>query len=224
MFKKTITRISIIAIVIGSIFLANGLILAWTTPTSAPPAGNVSAPLNISSTAQIKSGGLYSSSDMRAPIFYDQNNTGYYADPASNSWLYRLYSYDIRSDIFYDRNNTGYYVDPASTSVLSTVYATQFLYSSDESLKKNIQVIPDALDKVLKLEGVSFQWKDGDEKSLGLIAQDVEKILPELVKTNSETGLKSVEYGNLVAPLIEAIKEQQKQINELKNEIENLKK
>jgi len=121
MLKRAITQISILAIVIGSIFLANGLILAWSSPGSAPPDGNASAPINISGTSQTKSGTLISGTDIRAPIFYDQNNTGYYTDPASNSWLYRLYSYDLRSDIYYDRNNTGYYVDPASTSNLNIV-------------------------------------------------------------------------------------------------------
>jgi len=105
-----------------------------------------------------------------------------------------------------------------------SVSAPSFLYSSDRELKKNIQAIPSSLDKVLKLNGILFQWKDSDELGMGLIAQDVEKVFPELVKINETTGLKSVQYGNLVAPLIEAIKEQQKQIDQLKEEIEELRK
>lgn len=85
MTKQTITYLSIIVIVIGTIFLANGLILAWTAPGAAPPAGNVPAPLNVGSTAQTKSGSLRSDTDIRAPIFYDQNNTGYYVNPAGIS-------------------------------------------------------------------------------------------------------------------------------------------
>ena len=111
---------------------------------------------------------------------------------------------------------------PTFSSVTASV---SFLYS-DINLKKDIQVIPNALDKILQLEGVSFEWKDEEKNSginLGLIAQDVEKIFPELVSTNETTELKSVQYGNLVAPLVEAIKEQQKQIEELKQEIEILK-
>ena len=87
MYQKTITYLSIVAIVIGSIFLANGLILAWTVPGSSPPGSNASAPLNVGSTAQTKSGSLSSNSDIRAPIFYDQNNTGYYVDPAGTTRL-----------------------------------------------------------------------------------------------------------------------------------------
>jgi len=67
-----------------------------------------------------------------------------------------------------------------------------------------------------KLEGISFDWKDSGKKSIGLIAQDVEKVFPEIVQTEEGTGLKSIEYGKLVAPLIEAVKEQQKMIDEQK--------
>jgi len=101
------------------------------------------------------------------------------------------------------------------------VTATSFIYSSDRNLKQDIKAIPNALDKVLKLDGVMFNWKEDGRPDLGLIAQEVEKVFPELVQTNGTTNLKSVEYGNLVAPIIEAIKEQQRQIEELKNQ--NLK-
>ena len=69
---------------------------------------------------------------------------------------------------------------------------------------------------------MSFNWKDSGRTSIGLIAQDVEKIFPEIVSTD-EAGIKSVDYAKLIAPLIEAIKEQQSQIEELKLEIEELK-
>ncbi|OGZ29737.1 MAG: hypothetical protein A2931_00340 [Candidatus Niyogibacteria bacterium RIFCSPLOWO2_01_FULL_45_48] len=79
---------------------------SWIPPSQPPPNANVSQPLNVSGTTQTKTGKL------NFTWFEDQDQPGYYVDPGSNSWLYRLYSYDIRSDIFYDRNNTGYYVDP----------------------------------------------------------------------------------------------------------------
>ena len=106
--------------------------------------------------------------------------------------------------------------------VNGNVKATAFLYSSDRSLKKDIQKIDNALLKIRQLEGVSFKWKENSQPSLGLIAQDLEEVFPELVSTNENTGLKSVQYGNLIAPLIEAIKEQQKQIEELRQEIKEL--
>jgi FtsZ-binding cell division protein ZapB len=86
------------------------------------------------------------------------------------------------------------------------IYSPAYYYNSDRRLKENIQDIK-GLDSILGLRGVTFTWKQSGEKEIGLIAQEVEKVLPVLVKTNSDTGIKSVKYGNLVAPLIEAIKE-----------------
>lgn len=111
-----------------------------------------------------------------------------------------------------------------ATQNTNNVTSGAFIYSSDITLKENIQPINNALDKVLQLNGVSFDWKESGKSSLGVIAQEVEGVFPELVHTNEATGLKSVEYGNLVAPLIEAIKEQQKQIDELKKQVDELKK
>lgn len=103
------------------------------------------------------------------------------------------------------------------------VGATSFIYTSDETLKNNVQVLKNSLDKISSLEGVSFDWKKDGSKEIGLIAQDVEKVVPELVVTGSD-GIKSVKYGNIVALLIEAVKEQQAEIDVLKVELENLKK
>ena len=83
--------------------------------------------------------------------------------------------------------------------------------TSDIRLKKNIQPIADALTKVMLLQGVTYEWnREGMEEGtqLGLIAQEVEKILPEIVDTDNE-GYKSIQYSVMVALLIEAIKEQQ---------------
>ena len=95
-----------------------------------------------------------------------------------------------------------------------TIGATAYVYNSDRNLKTNIKTIDNPLEKITRLRGVYFNWKRDNTKGVGLIAQEVEKVFPELVK--GEEGNKGVEYGNLVAPLIEAIKEQQKQIEELK--------
>ena len=86
---------------------------------------------------------------------------------------------------------------------------------SDERLKSDIKTIDNALDKVMNMRGVSYTKEE--EKSIGVIAQEVEKVIPEVV-TDGE--YKSVAYGNMVGVLIEAIKEQQKQIDELKKLVE----
>lgn len=106
-----------------------------------------------------------------------------------------------------------------STGTLTTVVVTT---TSDVNLKTNIDTITDALDIVLQLRGTSFTWKDSNQNSIGLIAQEVEKVLPEVVST-SEENVKSIAYGNVVGVLIEAIKEQQKLITDLADQVKNLK-
>ena len=88
---------------------------------------------------------------------------------------------------------------------------------SDRALKRNIQTIENALDKVIAMRGVTYQKDEKD--GLGVIAQEVEEVLPEVVRKDGY-GMRSVAYGNIVGVLIEAIKEQQKQIEELKSKID----
>jgi hypothetical protein len=121
---------------------------------------------------------------------------------------------------FIMRDNQGALMGLETTG---NIRGLAFFYTSDASLKKDIAPIDGSIGKICLLNGVYFKWKDSGDESMGLIAQDVEKIFPEAVSTNSETGLKSVDYGKLVAPLIEAVKAQQLQIQHLKQEIDDLK-
>ena len=84
---------------------------------------------------------------------------------------------------------------------------------SDERLKSNVETIPNALEKVLSVRGVTFDMNE--ERGTGVIAQELEKALPEAVFASTKDGMKSVAYGNVVGLLIEAIKEQQVQIETL---------
>jgi prepilin-type N-terminal cleavage/methylation domain-containing protein len=81
---------------------------------------------------------------------------------------------------------------------------------SDARLKKGIRPLEGSLDRVLKLQGVSYQWKEPERyakgQQIGLIAQEVEKVFPELVATQADGGIKSVDYPRLAAPIIESIK------------------
>jgi len=110
----------------------------------------------------------------------------------------------------------------SALEVEGDIRAGAFFYSSDQSLKKNVKKIESGLEKIQRLQGVSFEWKEDGRKSLGLVAQDVEKVFPELVSASETTGLKSLGYGELVAPLVEALKEQQGQIEELNAKVERL--
>lgn len=113
---------------------------------------------------------------------------------------------------------------PTRLVVNQEVQATSFIYTSDVSLKKNIQTLENALDKVKNLRGVSFDWKKTGASDVGFIAQEVEAVYPELVVTSEADGIKALKYGNITAILVEAIKEQQKEIDFLKAEIESCKK
>ncbi len=95
--------------------------------------------------------------------------------------------------------------------------------NSDEKLKDNIKTIENAIEKTLNLRGVEFDRIETGDHQIGVIAQEVEKIIPEVVYEN-ENGIKSVAYGNIVGLLIEAIKEQQNEITELKEILKSLNK
>ncbi|CAB4154019.1 Intramolecular chaperone auto-processing domain containing protein [uncultured Caudovirales phage] len=94
---------------------------------------------------------------------------------------------------------------------------------SDKRIKENIITIDNALDKVLSLRGVTYNRIDSDDKSqkIGVIAQEIQEVLPQVVH-EQENGLLGVSYGNITAVLIEAIKEQQTQIEELKQLVNQL--
>ena len=104
-----------------------------------------------------------------------------------------------------------------------TVYANSFQYTSDRRLKENILPIENALEKILDLNGVTFNFKNDENKKshLGLIAQDVEKSFPQAVNTGTN-GIKSVDYPALIGPLVEAIKDQQNIILTQDQQIQSL--
>ena len=100
---------------------------------------------------------------------------------------------------------------------------------SDIKLKDNIETIDNALEKVLNARGVYYTLKRDETKTrkVGVVAQEMQEVLPEVVilhkDKEDEEGTLAVDYGNITALLIEAIKEQQKQIEELKAEVKALK-
>jgi len=95
---------------------------------------------------------------------------------------------------------------------------------SDRRLKEHIQPLgSNQIEKITKLQGVSFTMRGSNETELGLIAQDVETVYPDLVQATPD-GTKSMNYIGLIAPLIEAIKEQQRQIEMLETRVELFEK
>jgi hypothetical protein len=212
--------------------------------------------------------------DMRAPIFYDSNNTEFFADFAStganavysnggysissgdgkgfrfwNSDSYKIYMSAsgngtwggrVAGETTSDYNvyfrmtggtNRGFVFRNNTTNVAGIDASGNGRFtgdvvaysSSDARLKENLEVIPNALDKVQALTGYTFDWNDKQDayepgkRDVGVIAQDVEAVLPEVVVDREATGYKAVNYEKLVPLLIEAIKELKAEIDELKN-------
>jgi hypothetical protein len=128
-------------------------------------------------------------------------------------------------------------VGTAASGTAGEIRATNEItayYSSDARLKENVVLIADPINKLMKIRGVEFDWTDENIKSrggedgyfvrkhdIGVIAQEVEAILPEIVATR-DNGYKAVKYEKIIPLLIEAIKEQQTQINHILERLDSL--
>jgi hypothetical protein len=113
-----------------------------------------------------------------------------------------------------DRIGIGTTTPAAKLEVNGSINATDFNSTSDIKLKDNINTINNGLEIVTSIDPVSFNWKDSGKKSYGVVAQDIEKLLPEVV---SGDDTKHVSYIQLIAFLIAAVKELNDKIEELKN-------
>jgi type II secretory pathway pseudopilin PulG len=120
------------------------------------------------------------------------------------------------NDIFYSAGNVGIgNANPTERLVVSgNISATAFLYTSDVKFKKNITDLTEGLDFINKMRPVRYVWKSNGQSDIGFIAQDIEKIAPELTSTDSD-GTKKIDYAKMVTILVRAIQEQQVQIEEL---------
>jgi hypothetical protein len=196
--------------------------------------------------AVINSDYLYHYSDIRTPIFYNYNDTNsrweanyfvlrggsptvYFRDTDHNSAMVH-----VNSNIFYvlrggndseTWTQVGSYwpmeLNLTNNNALfggTITAASNITAYSDIKLKENICEIKNAIDKIKQIRGVTYTRNDFEDKTkryTGVIAQEVEKVLPEVVDEDNK-GIKNVAYGNMVGLLIEAIKEQQKEIDEVK--------
>jgi Chaperone of endosialidase len=135
--------------------------------------------------------------------------------------------------IFVDPNRAGLnFSDPKgftfdnNIGVEGTVSAQDFVTTSSRRFKENIQPLENALDKITSLQGVTFDWKAdrGGKPDIGFIAEEVEKVAPELVSWDEKhQSVQGVKYANVVAVAVEGIKEQQKQIDMLQKENSSLR-
>jgi hypothetical protein len=160
--------------------------IAWSHPN----AGGVASNLNSHGALIMEngtflaalSGSIRCRDDMRAPLFYDSNNTGFYLDAAATGT-----SLNVAGSIVAAGNVTAY---------------------SDIRIKDNIETVDSALHKLAAIRGVTYTRTDLDDKErryAGVIAQEIESVLPEAVFDRGD--LKSVDYNGTIALLIQAVKE-----------------
>jgi trimeric autotransporter adhesin len=147
-----------------------------------------------------------------------------YANEAGSYTIKATLSSDPVSDalVVTEEGNVGIGIDDPQDrlDVDGYVRSNGVRLTSDARWKENVEAIDDVLLKISQLRGVSFEWIDpsrGSGRQIGVIAQEVEEVFPEVVHTDSQ-GYKSVEYSKLVAPLIEAVKALQAEIEALRSE------
>ena len=136
---------------------------------------------------------------------------------------------DSQAIWIYKRLPSGIIVQtPANNSkpvlINSDLYVNGSIYNpSDKNLKKNIKSIEDKSSSIINLEPVEFNYKDDkmQQKHFGFIAQDVEKIYPELV-TSGQNNVKSINYVEFIPLLVLKLQNQQKEIHELRDQINEL--
>ena len=120
-------------------------------------------------------------------------------------------------DFSYHRPSQVLFVPKITASGIIT--AQDFNSTSDRKLKTNVERISDPIEKVLKIDGVSFNWIESNKPSLGVIADNIEQVLPELVSNGDH---KTVNYNGLIGLLIEVVKEQQNEINSVRERLSKL--
>jgi len=136
-------------------------------------------------------------------------------DTTTNATRYPMLSTATTGSISAANTSSSKLTFNPSTGTLSS---TIFTATSDANAKDNIQPLENATNTVKQIQGVSFDWKDTGKPSYGVIAQEIEKVLPNVVHTTPD-GVKAVDYNTIIAFLIESIKEQEKRIEQLESKL-----
>ena len=132
-------------------------------------------------------------------------------DTTTNQTFYPIFTQTTSGTITASKVSTTKLSFNPSDGILTVVDLNS---TSDINLKENIKTVDNALETISSLRGVSFDWKESGRSSYGVIAQELEEVLPELVGNGA---VKSVNYSGIIGVLIEAIKELEKEIEELKS-------
>ncbi len=164
-------------------------------------------------------------------VFYNGNGIPAFAtgETADTIGFYRknsgtnevVFSYPNNSNnvTFRGSVSASSFSSPGGLNVVGVITCTDLNSTSDENLKYDIRKVENSISLLNEINGVEFKWKSNDKPSIGVIAQEVEKVLPELI---GQGETKSVNYNGLIGVLIEAVKTQQTQIDELNSRIERL--
>ena len=187
----------------------DALISGIVTATSFTSSGNITANGNIVGDTATNISGINS---VTATTYYGDGSqlSGISGgltisdDTTTNSTFYPTFTSATSGTITSENVSSTKLTFNPSTGTLA---ATDLNSTSDVNLKKDIEVINDAIEILEKINGIRFKWKENDRESIGVIAQEVEKVLPELVSERVDTGTKSVNYNGLIGVLIEAVKE-----------------
>ena len=160
--------------------------------------------------------GWIDSNDGNDRMYFASGSTSYWKCGGTGSHIWRNGSDVSRAEL----DSSGNFIAEGNV----TAYGS----ASDIRIKENIEIIPDSVEKVNSLRGVTFNYKKDGKRSTGLVAQELQKVLPEAVyetKDAAEDGedILAIRYGNVVGLLVEAIKEQQTQIDSLTKLVNELK-
>ena len=212
-----------------------GTAVPITTLTVGNALGTVSGEITVNPQAGSNEGGQISIKRSLSGGTTDWT-IDHYGDNTANA-RFRIFngSTETAGIVIKESGNVGIGTITPSTKlyVNGDITANSVAGTSDLRFKTNIRPVTHALDKVKALQGVYFNWNQkafpekefGTQDELGFIAQEVEKVVPEVVsKDKSKEEYRSVKYDKVVALLVEAIKEQQKQINDLKTQVKQLKR
>jgi hypothetical protein len=154
-------------------------------------------------------------------VMFDGSGNGGFYNEGGGRWI-----------LYYSHGNNCTGMNTSTTSSAYGLYVSKAIYStgdiiaySDRRKKDNIVTVDDALAKVMKMRGVYYTRIDDEDKKrqIGVIAQEVQEVLPEAVTYASDIDEYGVAYGNISGLLIEAIKEQQELIKKQQSEIDELK-
>ena len=223
----------------GGIIIPNQT--ANSTSVSADYANGMSIHFNSNDASRTTSSGRLHVSEHFKTFFLDvpaiAGSSGTYQDDtfvirkynSSSSSEDTVFKFDINDHAYfkgtiYDMNNNAFYLDMNNTGDSLKVAGDIVAYvSSDKRYKDNVINISSPLDKLSKINGVSFTWnekshKETGKKDIGVIAQEIEKVLPEIVETR-DNGYKAVDYPKLTALLIEAVKELSDKVKKLEDGI-----